>query len=68
MPKRVDSFSNIVNRIAKSNIVGIQWKSQMNYKKKTRYSVGGIDFDNHKEDYIEIECHLKPKENINRLE
>lgn len=69
MPKGVDSFANKVNCIAKSNIIfRIQTKFQMNFKKKLRYSMGGINFDNHKEDYIELKCHLKPKEIIDQLE
>lgn len=69
MSKGVDSFANTVNCIAKSNIIlDIQAKFQMNFKKKTRYSVGGIHFDNNKTDYIELECDLKPKEIIDQLE
>ena len=69
MSKGVDSFANTVNCIAKSNIIlDIQTKFQMNFKKKTRYSVGGIHFDNNMTDYIELECDLKPKEIIDQLE
>lgn len=69
MSKGVDSFQNAVNNISKSNIIlDIQTKFQMNFKKKTRYSVGGIHFNNKKLNYIEFECDMKPDEIIDQLE
>mgnify|MGYP001130107669 CR=1 FL=1 len=40
----------------------------MKFKKKTRYSVCGIHFNNKKPDYIEFECDMKPDEIIDQLE
>lgn len=46
MTKGVDTLENTINSIVRSNIVMyIQSKIGLNFRKKTRFSVGGIHFD-----------------------
>ena len=40
----------------------------MNFKKKTRYSVGGIHFNNKKPSFIEFECDMKLDELIDQID
>lgn len=69
MSKGVDTLQNTLNCISKSNIIqDIQNQFQLNFRKKTRFSVGGVNFDNNKTDYIECNIDFSPQEIINQLE
>ena len=67
MARGVDTLDNTINCIVKSNIVmDIQSRNGMNFRKKTRYSVGGIHFDPEKHT-LDIPFEYEPKIIIEKL-
>ena len=69
MAKGVDALNNTLNCISKNNIIlDIQNQFQLGFWKKTRFFVGGINFDNDKTDYIEWSCDFTANEIIDQLE
>lgn len=67
MTKGVDTLDNVINCIVKSNIVmDIQSRNGLSFRKKTRFSVGGIHFDP-KKHVLDIQFEYKPIEIIERL-
>ena len=68
MAHGVDTLTNTINCISKSyKIQNIQNKFKINFMKKTRYSVGGIHFDNESNDYFDFDFDYKPEEIVNQL-
>ena len=67
MAKGVDTLDNTINCIVKSNIVmDIQSRNGLNFRKKTRFSVGGIHFDPEKHT-LDIPFEYEPKIIIEKL-
>lgn len=67
--KGVNTISNTINCISKSSIiVEIQNKLELNFRKKTWFSVDDINFDNNKEDCLVVKSDFSPDLIIDQLE
>lgn len=67
MTKGVDTLDNTINSFVRNNIVmDIQSKNGLNFRKKTRFSVGGIHFDPQKH-VLDIPFEYTPKDIIEKL-